>query len=353
MKRLAHLALLLLPLLLAACATILGLRPKSGPAPFEHRSHVQKGVSCLECHGGIMASGEQGPLHLPNDATCRKCHEKPHDERSCTGCHGTPHERRSAELAREHLKFEHRKHMAPTNGQCIRCHVRIAETNPDTLLAPMATCLGCHHHQNQFAMRTCSGCHVDLPAEQVKPESHVVHDGDFVREHGVRAASARELCSSCHAERFCSGCHGVSTPGLPARLAFDQPRLSGLHRAGFRSRHALESRAQPGLCITCHSEASCQECHSREHVGAGVGGGGVSPHPRGWTGGGRGSSGHGSAARLDPVACAGCHGGAGEQLCVGCHKVGGPGGNPHGAGFASQKDKRRDVPCRQCHALAP
>jgi len=44
------------------------------------------------------------------------------------------------------------------------------------------------------------------------------------------------------------------------------------------------------------------------------------------------------------MSCAGCHGGAGEQLCVGCHKVGGPGGNPHGAGFASHKDKRRDVP---------
>ena len=350
---LPHLTVLVFALLLAACAGILGLRPKTGPTVFEHRGHVLKGVSCLECHSGITAAGEEGPLHLPTDANCRKCHEKPHDEHSCLGCHGTPHERQSAELARTSLRFEHRKHMAPANGQCIRCHERIADTNPQSLLPKMATCFGCHHHQNEFAMRTCDGCHVDLPGEHVRPDSHVVHEGDFVREHGVRAASARDLCSTCHSERYCLGCHGATVPALPARLAFDSPQLSGLHRAGFKSRHALESRDQPGLCITCHSEASCQECHTREHVGA-LSGAATSPHPRGWIGSGRGASGgHGTAARLDPMSCAGCHGGAGEQLCVGCHKVGGPGGSPHGPGFASHKDKRRDVPCRQCHALNP
>ncbi|MDB4946948.1 MAG: Cytochrome c family protein [Labilithrix sp.] len=350
MRRLLRLVLLALPLLLAACAGILGIRPKTGPALFEHRSHVLNGVSCLDCHSGIMAAGEEGPLHLPTDATCRKCHQKPHDEHSCTGCHGTPHERASAENARVTLRFEHRKHMSAANGQCIRCHVKIGDPSPDTLLAPMATCFGCHQHEDQFAMRTCDGCHVDLPGERIKPDSHIVHEGDFIREHGVRAASSRDLCATCHAERFCSSCHGVTTPGLPARLAFDDPRLSGLHRAGFKSRHALESRAQPGLCTTCHSEASCSECHARENVGAKNVRGSSGPHPRGWIGGGRGG-GHGNAARLDPLSCAGCHGGAGEQLCVGCHKVGGPGGSPHGAGFVSQKDKRRDVPCRQCHAL--
>ena len=353
MKRFLRLALLLAPLLLAACAGILGLRPKNVSTPFEHRKHVLAGVNCLECHAGVTTSADTGPVHLPTDATCRKCHEKPHDERSCMGCHSTPREDRSAELAREHLRFEHRTHMAPANGQCIRCHVRIAENNPDTLLAPMATCLSCHHHRDQFTMRTCDGCHVDLPAERVKPESHIVHEGDFIREHGVRAAAARDLCASCHSERFCSECHGATVPALPARLAFDDPKLSGLHRAGFRSRHALESRAQPGLCITCHSGNSCQECHAREHVGSAALGHGNSPnpHPPGWVGAGRGGGGHGSAARLDPVSCAGCHGGGGEQLCVGCHKVGGPGGNPHGPGFSSRKNKRTDVPCRLCHGL--
>jgi hypothetical protein len=53
------------------------------------------------------------------------------------------------------------------------------------------------------------------------------------------------------------------------------------------------------------------------------------------------------------MSCAGCHGGAGEQLCVGCHRVGGPGGNPHGPGFTSTKNKQHDVPCIFCHAAGP
>jgi hypothetical protein len=185
-----------------------------------------------------------------------------------------------------------------------------------------------------------------LPAELTKPSSHVFHEGDFIREHGVRAASSRDLCATCHSESQCASCHGVTTPALPWKLAAERPALSGIHRAGFLGRHPDESRANPGLCLTCHdSERFCADCHRRKNV-AGLGR--ASPHPPNWVrarGGG-----HGEAARLDPQGCASCHGGAGEALCVSCHKVGGPGGNPHGPGFRSSLDRRRDLPCRQCHS---
>jgi hypothetical protein len=163
----------------------------------------------------------------------------------------------------------------------------------------------------------------------------------------VRAAAARDLCATCHSERFCDGCHGKTVPALPTWLSFDTPSLSGLHRAGFRSRHAEEARAQPGLCATCHTEQSCRDCHERLHVASGGSRG--NPHPAGWLSSNGGE--HGLAARIDPGSCASCHGGAGEALCIGCHRVGGPGGNPHGPGFSSRKDKNRDVPCRSCHAI--
>ena len=109
--------------------------------------------------------------------------------------------------------------------------------------------------------RDCAGCHVDLPAELVMPTSHVVHEGDFVREHGARAASARDLCATCHGDRFCASCHGAGlVAALPARLRFEDVRLSGLHRAGFAARHADEARADPGLCTTCHAESTCRTC---------------------------------------------------------------------------------------------
>jgi predicted CXXCH cytochrome family protein len=339
---------LVLAILLSACAGVLGLKNSSPYHPFEHRAHVLKGVNCVECHTGIASSDDKSPLHFPTRTDCVRCHTKPHDERDCTGCHGEPFVRGGAELAREHLRFKHEKHVGRVNGDCVRCHSEVASSEPIALLPTMATCFGCHVHQDQWRVRDCNGCHVDVAAENTPPASHVVHDGDFIREHGVRAASARDLCSSCHSERSCAACHGVNVPALPAKLAFDDVRLSGLHRAGFKSRHKEEARAQPGLCSTCHSENSCIQCHAASHVSPGSTK--RSPHPADWITTSRGGGEHGTQARIDPMSCAGCHGGAGEQLCVGCHKVGGPGGNPHGRGFTSTKKKTHDVPCRSCHA---
>lgn len=99
------------PVALTACAGLLGLKPRGTERPFPHRAHVVAGTSCLACHAGITSAGDTGPLHLPSTATCRGCHAKPHDERECLGCHGELHERQRAELSKEHLKFDHARHV--------------------------------------------------------------------------------------------------------------------------------------------------------------------------------------------------------------------------------------------------
>ncbi|MBX3232503.1 MAG: hypothetical protein KIT84_16130 [Labilithrix sp.] len=341
-----RLALLASCCLLAACAGVLGIKPRNMARPFEHRAHSNAGVDCLTCHAGVGRAGDEGPLHLPETATCIGCHTRPHDTRTCSGCHGDHRTREEVRLARTHLSFAHDRHVPTLGGQCVPCHAAAGKTEQASLRPPMAQCFGCHEHKDQWQTRECSACHVDLPRELARPSSHVFHEGDFVREHGIRAASARDLCATCHAEPFCASCHGVTAPVLPWRLAFDRPSLTGLHRAGFRQRHADEARASPGLCTTCHTGGtSCAECHEGRQLAAGTG---RSPHPPGWVRA-RGGE-HGRAARMNPLSCATCHGGSGEALCVGCHRVGGPGGNPHGPGFASSLDAQRDQPCRQCHA---
>jgi hypothetical protein len=344
--------LVVLAMGLAACAGVLGIRPKDASHPFEHRAHATHGVNCVRCHEGVGRTGEPEVLHLPSTATCLGCHAKPHDPRTCLDCHGTENDREGARLAREHLVFEHGTHQAAAHGDCVRCHEAIAEEHPDALRPKMATCFGCHEHRDQWNLRDCDACHRDLAAEETAPVDHLIHDGDWIREHGVRAAGARDLCASCHSERSCAGCHGVGTvPGLPARLAFDRVPLAGLHRAGFLARHSMEARADPGLCVTCHDQSSCQGCHDRENVGPSTAS--RSPHPQGWITTGAGGGDHGVQARIDPSSCAGCHGGAGEQLCVGCHRVGGPGGSPHGPGFHSERSATHDLPCRLCHGVGP
>lgn len=332
---------------LAACAGVLGIKPRDVQHPFEHRRHALAGINCLECHHGITGAGDDGPLHLPDTDKCTSCHAKPHDTRACNGCHGQSHTRTEAELARTHLKFAHERHTKTLAGQCVPCHSAAGSTEQTSLRPGMAQCFTCHAHADQWTTRACDGCHIDMPAELARPSSHVIHDGDFVREHGVRAASARDLCATCHGEPFCASCHGVTTAVLPWRMKIEESRLAGLHRAGFRTRHAEEARAAPGLCTTCHAqERYCLDCHASKRVGAAPGA--RSPHPPGWVRA-RGGE-HGREARMDPGSCASCHGGAGEALCVGCHRVGGPGGNPHGRGFTSALDKVRDDPCRHCHA---
>ena len=342
------LALLLFGSLLAACAGILGIKPRETQHPFEHRAHSVAGVPCVECHANMQRVDDKTPFHLPDTAKCVSCHAKPHDTHSCQGCHGAAHTREEVELAREHLRFSHEKHVIANGGQCVHCHGAAGKIDQVSMRPKMAECFGCHAHKDQWKTRDCEGCHIDLPREGVSPSTHIVHDGDWVREHGVRAASTRELCATCHTESQCAACHGLTVAALPWKLAFDRPSLSGLHRAGFKQRHADEARSTPGLCTTCHGDGSfCADCHAQKHVGAGPPGAFASPHPTGWVRA-RGGE-HGRAARLDPSSCASCHGGRGEALCVGCHSVGGPGGSPHGRGFTSSLDKLRNDPCRQCH----
>lgn len=340
------LLLLALSVLLGACAGLLGIKKKNEAHPFEHRKHTVAGINCLTCHDGIKQLTENDPITLPTTATCVSCHKKPHDPRDCNGCHGEESIRNGAAAARKHLKFAHKRHLPSVKGQCVPCHNEAGSVDPTSLRPAMARCFGCHEHKDQWAKNDCAGCHRDLPSESARPTSHLVHDGDWLREHGIRAAAAKELCSSCHQESMCASCHGKTTAALPWKLAVGDIKLDRLHAGNFLARHAMEARVGGGLCTTCHSETTCAACHSEKKVGAGTGA--KNPHPPGWVkavGGG-----HGTAARLDPVSCAACHGGAGEMLCVGCHKVGGPGGNPHGPSFSSKLDKKKDVPCRLCHA---
>ena len=288
--------LMVLSVALAACASVLGLRREPPSHPFEHRAHVLKGINCVECHAGVSSAGETGRCTFPPTPICRRCHQKPHDERSV---HAVPRRdrtcgRRRSSRARSFASST-RATWSPSRATACAATPRSTEARPEAVLPKMATCFGCHEHRDQWTLRDCDGCHVDLPAEGTPPDDHLVHDGDFIREHGVRAASARDLCASCHTERQCASCHGEGTvPALPVEAGpRDDVSLSGLHRAGFAARHADEARADPGLCTTCHTESSCIDCHTRENV---AGDDGAQPAPARL---GRTAS-TASQARIDP-----------------------------------------------------
>jgi len=338
----------------ASCAAVLGLKQKIKRRPFEHRAHVLKGINCGTCHVGVTKAGETGKDHLPGTAKCMSCHKKPHNTSDCRNCHGSAFARERVAMARKYLRFKHSSHMPRVKGNCVRCHSDVAKKSM-TLLPRMATCFNCHPHKDQFKVRNCNNCHINLPEGGMRPSSHVVHDSNFVRRHGTEAAGNRDLCSTCHGQKFCAQCHGVTTATLPARMYFDRTMKVSVHRANFFARHAFEARGRPGLCSTCHQTSFCADCHADRGVSAVTpfARGGRSQHGAGWVGLPGTPNRHGRAARTNPIECASCHGGSGEALCIGCHKVGGIGGNPHPPGYSSRLRKHRDLPCRLCHGLVP
>jgi hypothetical protein len=325
----------LLLVALAACAGVLGLS-KSGPQPFPHRKHVVAGVTCVKCHVGIEKDDR---LHIPADETCVSCHAKPHDTRPCLGCHAEANALPQLIEAREHLIFDHGKHLEETRGNCMRCHVGIAEGDKD-LRPPMASCFKCHDQSAASNASQCAACHKNLEVSGTLPQSHLAHDADWIREHGTQAAASGEACASCHKESFCASCHGQTVPVVPAAVRFADPFTPSVHRANFVARHSLEAKSEPGACSTCHQPDRCIACHTSRGVADNPQ---RSPHPPGWAAGT-----HGGEARRDPASCASCHDGAGQQLCISCHKVGGIGGNPHPPAFSS-KLPLSAMPCRLCH----
>jgi len=329
---------------LTACAGVLGLT-HTGPQPFPHRKHALAGVSCTTCHAGIDRDDGHS-LHLPDDRTCIGCHQKPHDTHPCLGCHAAPNALPELAEARDHLVFDHASHFGPSRGDCVRCHIGVKEGD-ERMRPPMATCFLCHDHDAARDARKCDACHRNLEDGTTLPQSHLAHDGDWLREHGTRAASSGDLCQSCHRDKFCAECHGKTVAILPATARFDDPFAPTIHRAGFESRHALEARAEPGACATCHSSDRCASCHASLGVS---GSDRRSPHPPGWVGPTPADNAHGREARRDPTACASCHDGAGQALCVGCHKVGAIGGNPHPPGWSSRISPSA-LPCRLCHPI--
>lgn len=348
-RRAGRLGLVLAIGLSGACAAVLGL-PQDTTRPFEHKAHADKGVHCLKCHEGVELARDGGPLHLPGKDKCVSCHEKPHDEHECSNCHGVSYTRGLVERAKDTLRFDHAAHREKTKADCVRCHADSG--SGATVMRPkMATCLTCHEHDAEVAAESCDRCHVDLQTEGSKPEDHYVHDPDFAEHHASAASGGDGVCTTCHAQKFCASCHaGFAMPTTPTELALDA-RGSGIHRANFMARHAEEAKSSPGLCTTCHQPQGCATCHEKKSVAATVEKSN-NPHPTGWVGLRGTPNLHGPATWRDPGGCESCHGGAGEALCVGCHRVGAGGGNPHFPGIEPRGNPSAP-PCVACHGGSP
>jgi hypothetical protein len=108
------------------------------------------------------------------------------------------------------------------------------------------------------AMPDCTACHSDSWGAL----NH--RAPDFYSKHRIYAGTARQVCSSCHQESFCSDCHGNKSEIKPSALFSDAPDRNLPHRGDYFSQHKIDGRVNPVSCVKCHGRQNnvrCASCH--------------------------------------------------------------------------------------------
>lgn len=280
-----------------------------------------------------------------------ECHAEEKENGKCAMCHTSA---KTAEKWPQRVptqNFNHVAHLERTQEDCTKCHKQLPEPKKEHAGVTMGACLNCHEHKVEFQAGRCDRCHVNLPAERLKPLENFSHQGNFVMEHRFAARSSADSCMVCHTQSQCVACHNA-TP--PVRLELQQPmavQRNLIHRNDFVSRHSLEAQADPAQCYRCHGNSFCVDCHKVQNLSP-AGDNPRNPHPtRGFVQRGTADF-HGDQARQDVQRCAACHDQGPQTNCINCHRVGGPGGNPHPTGWTmdhSRQDIRLNGMCQYCH----
>jgi len=338
------LVLLLLAPLWSARAGGLTINPN-------HAGHAKAEVDCLTCHEAIFDQTELGKGGvLPKESKCLQCHADWKKEGKCGTCHLTA---KPGTYVRKppYLIMNHSKHLEK-DEKCEVCHLELpAKGQLDKPVPPMKTCLSCHNHQDEFTRGQCYACHLDLTRFPLRPTTVFSHQGNFTRAHPPIARSTSAACDTCHQQTFCADCHAARTrPMKPEEIYPDRPDRNWIHWGDFLTRHSIEARGNEAACQKCHNAKFCNDCHRIERLTPDSSNP-INPHPSGWLTPGSPSF-HGSAARKDIVSCAGCHDQGAASNCVSCHRVGGPGGNPHPPGFTGKhppSEINRNTMCLSCH----
>lgn len=266
-----------------SCVLCHSALPEPLNAPVEamrHDIHAQKGLSCVDCHGGdatamdmTSMSPEKGfrrrPQHAQIPAFCGRCHAD-----------GAYMRRFDPRLPTDQLQ----QYWTSVHGQrlqlgdqkvatCVSCHGAHGVLAPDQAESRVfpanvpATCGGCHSNPGYMA-------EYGIPTDQEARYRRSVH-GDLLF---VQRDFSAPTCNDCH------GNHGAFPPG-----ATSIAEVCGVCHANNAAlfvksphRRAFDERRLPE-CVTCHSnhdiqrtsdamlgggeDAVCAPCHQSGSAG--------------------------------------------------------------------------------------
>lgn len=260
---------------------------------FAHDKHLARNIQCGQCHGAIDKLELATRDNLPRMAGCFKCHDmsgaaQGQAKGACVTCHTTkPDGRLQTTFASGDLVPPRWLHNAGHGPDWIERHKGIAADDS-------AFCGSCH------SASYCTDCHDG----RVRPRR--VHPNDWLSMHPQAGRQDNPRCVSCHQlQTFCADCHrrtGVAREAPSATRAagrrFHPPPAEWTTAPRGPKHHAWEAERNLNACVACHSERDCATCHATKGVS---GGGGVNPHPLGFTGK------CSAALRRNPRPCLVCH----------------------------------------------
>ncbi len=130
------------------------------PVPFDHKLHMQRRMTCLDCHGGAQSRARAG---LPDRDRCMLCHQAVATEHAAV-------RRLAAMPAGSRIRWErvyrvpdfvffsHAEH-APAGLGCASCHgpVETRSVLDQELSTNMVACMNCHAQRQ--ASNGCYLCH--------------------------------------------------------------------------------------------------------------------------------------------------------------------------------------------------
>lgn len=323
---------------------------------YSHKMHVvDVGLDCDFCHASIWESTDAKEKHTPPMETCLTCHyhKRQFDGKDCQNCHIVP----NAEVppVATALYFSHKQHLdlPGMEKSCDICHGGKLESTrqSDRDIPEMQICLNCHYHDKQYQDLQCLNCHTDLWSVGLKPMSRFSHQGDFLQDHKHYAWSQTEVCAQCHAQDDCMECHADDSDELTRSMKHHgRVEAAVVHQPDYLSRHFIDARHDPSMCITCHRPSYCESCHKAHGISdiPGESQRGVTPHPPGFADEFSPNF-HGRIARREIANCASCHDQGRDSICIDCHSTTTDSINPHPKGWTSDKDMYRDRPCLYCH----
>jgi hypothetical protein len=342
--------------IVAACGS--GAKPTPLEPPRDqirapHAVHAKGQVKCIACHEGVFDEGTLGsaPEALPSEATCLQCHKDEKTKGNCGFCHTDVEHAAPPARPAASVVMSHEKHIERVKEDCAVCHRELPEPFARGTPTPaMATCLGCHEHDQEYAAASCTSCHPTLDKVALRPLSDFSHQGNYIARHGADARGSAATCAACHDQTFCADCH-ARTVATRVEVKFPEDVARPfIHRGDYLARHSVEAASDEASCKKCHGNDFCQSCHQAQNLTP-TAARPRDPHPVGWTLPGARDF-HGEAARRDIASCASCHDQGPRSNCVGCHRVGGLGGNPHPASWLSHHDHgeiRTNGMCTTCH----